>query len=56
MEISGEAYRKCLAWRFIAGCNSACFDLCIKEQREACAKKHDEDLKTSKMKEKENGK
>ena len=33
---NGEAYKHCIAWHQVAGCNHACFDMCSQEQRMAC--------------------
>jgi len=35
---NGEAYKKCIAWHQVAGCNYACMEMCSGKQRMACQK------------------
>ena len=43
----GSVYRKCIAWRMIAGCGCACFEICPSEQRLACKEQQEEDKATA---------
>jgi hypothetical protein len=34
--VNPDAWKHCIAWSQVPGCNYACFDMCSPDQREAC--------------------